>query len=333
MSLTTLWFVIIAFLWTGYFVLEGFDFGVGILAPLVGRDEVGRRVALNTIGPVWDGNEVWVIVAGGATFAAFPDWYATLFSGFYLPLVAILVALIGRGVALEYRGKRDDARWRRRFDAVIVAGSAVPAFGWGLVFGDIVHGVPLNPGGDYTGGPADLLNPYALLAGLATLALFTTHGAVFLALKTAGDIRAAARRVLARIAGPTVVLAAAFLTWAQFVRGTTASVAVAAAAGLALLAGLAAAWRGRDGWAFTGTAAAIVLAVAALFTGLFPNLMPATSGPGLTVHNAAATGYALHVMTWIALVFTPLVLGYQGWTYWVFRRRLTRAEATAGGHA
>ena len=346
MHLTTLWFVIIAFLWVGYFVLEGFDFGVGILLRHVGRDETGRRVALNTIGPVWDGNEVWVIVAGGATFAAFPDWYATLFSGFYLPLLAILVALICRGVAFEYRGKRDEPRWRACWDAAITAGSAVPALLWGVAFGNIVRGVPLSAAGDYTGNLATLLNPDALLAGLTTLALFTTHGATFLALKTHGDTRHAARRALARVAPVTVVLAVAFLGWTQLIRGNTASLLLAAAAAVCLLAGLAAALpggrvprplrrlAGRDGAAFAGTAAAIALAVVSLFVALYPDVMPATDpAASLTIHNAAASPYTLHVMSWVALVFTPLVLLYQGWTYWVFRRRLGRADIPTGGEA
>jgi cytochrome d ubiquinol oxidase subunit II len=189
MELTTVWFALIAILWAGYFLLEGFDFGVGVLLPVLGRDDVSRRLMINTIGPVWDGNEVWLLVAGGATFAAFPEWYATLFSGFYLPLLLILVALILRGVAFEYRGKKDDARWRSRWDACIIGGSLVPALLWGVAFGNIVRGVKLDANHEYVGGFFDLLNPYALLGGLTTLTLFTLHGAVFLALKTDGDLR------------------------------------------------------------------------------------------------------------------------------------------------
>jgi len=199
MELSTVWFILIAVLWTGYFFLEGFDFGVGILLPVVGRDEPGRRVVINTIGPVWDGNEVWLLTAGGATFAAFPEWYATLFSGFYLALLLILVALIVRGVAFEYRGKREDAAWRRRWDAAIVFGSAVPALLWGVAFGNIVRGVPIGEGFTYTGGFLDLLNPYALLGGLVTFMLFTTHGAAYLALKTTGEVRERARALAPRV--------------------------------------------------------------------------------------------------------------------------------------
>ncbi|MDY7091169.1 MAG: cytochrome d ubiquinol oxidase subunit II, partial [Actinomycetota bacterium] len=211
MELTDVWFLLIAVLWTGYFVLEGFDFGVGVLLPFVGRTETDRRVAINTIGPVWDGNEVWLLVAGGATFAAFPEWYASLFSGFYLALLLILVALIVRGVAFEYRGKIDSDRWRRGWDTAIIAGSAVPALLWGVAFANIVAGVPLDADHEFTGTLLTLLNPYALLGGLATLLLFTLHGAVFLALKTTGDVRARAGRLVGPLGLATVVVGGGFL--------------------------------------------------------------------------------------------------------------------------
>jgi len=332
MELTTLWFVIIAVLWIGYFVLEGFDFGVGMLLPVVGRGpdaEARRRVMINTIGPVWDGNEVWLIVAGGATFAAFPEWYATLFSGFYLPLLLILLALIGRGVAFEYRGTRDDPRWRARWDAVIVAGSLLPAVLWGVAFGNIVRGVRIDAQHEYAGTFFDLLNPYALVGGLTTLALFVTHGAVFLGLKTAGDVRTAARAALRWAAPAAVVLAVVFLGWTLLRQGDAVSWATGAVAAVALLGGLAAARAGRDGWAFTGLAVAIGFAVITLFVALFPDVMPSTIDPAysLTTTNAASTPYTLRIMSWVAVVFTPIVLIYQGWTYWVFRRRLTAGQA------
>ncbi|HKT06162.1 MAG TPA: cytochrome d ubiquinol oxidase subunit II [Rugosimonospora sp.] len=322
--MTTLWFVLIAVLWTGYFVLEGFDFGVGILLPLLGRDDRERRVLINTIGPVWDGNEVWVITAGGATFAAFPEWYASLFSGFYLPLLLILLALIGRGVAFEYRGKRDEVTWRRRWDAVLFAGSLVPAALWGVVFANIVHGVPLDARHVLTGGPLALLHPYALLGGATTLFLFTLHGAVFLALKTTGHLRERARRVVTGLGAVTAVLAVGFLAATGSVRHTPAALALAGLAVLTLAGGLLATRAGRDGWAFAGTAATVLFAVAALFTGLYPDVLPSTLGAAnsLTVHNAAAGPYTLKIMTWVAVGFTPVVLAYQSWTYWVFRRRV-----------
>src|SRR5262245_45698436 len=234
MTLNDVWFLLIAVLWMGYFLLEGFDFGVGMLLPILGRTEVRRRVLINTIGPVWDGNEVWLIVAGGATFAAFPEWYASLFSGFYLALLIILVALIVRGVAFEYRGKVDSDQWRRRWDLCIIIGSTVPALLWGVAFGNIVRGVPLDADHHFTGTFFDLLNPYSLLAGLTTLLLFAVHGAVFIALKTAGQIRDDARRLAAGTGSVAVVVAAAFLLWTQFAYGGGWSWLAAAIAAIGL---------------------------------------------------------------------------------------------------
>jgi cytochrome d ubiquinol oxidase subunit II len=332
-ELSTVWFMLIALLFIGYFVLEGFDFGVGMLLPVLGRDERERRVMINTIGPVWDGNEVWLITAGGAMFAAFPEWYASLFSGFYLPLLLILLALILRGVAFEYRGKRPAASWKRRWDWCIVFGSAVPAFLWGVAFANIVRGVPLNAEHDFTGNLFTLLNLYAILGGLTTLALFLTHGAVFIALKTVGDIRHRANLLAERLGVFAVIAAALFLGVTLLRRATPAAVVLAVLAALCLVGGLVAnrmpsrtdpAGR-REGWAFAGTAAAIALAVASLFADLYPFVLPSTVDPltnSLTVGNASSTPYTLKIMTWVAVVFTPLVLLYQGWTYWVFRKRI-----------
>ncbi|MFG2052451.1 cytochrome d ubiquinol oxidase subunit II [Micromonospora sp. NPDC048930] len=324
MELTTVWFLLVAVLFTGYFILEGFDFGVGMLLPVLGRDDRERRVLINTIGPVWDGNEVWLITAGGAMFAAFPEWYATLFSGFYLPLLLILLALIARGVAFEYRHKRPEASWKRRWDQAIFFGSLVPAILWGVAFANILRGVPLSADHEYVGGLVDLLNPYALLGGLTTLGLFLTHGAVFLALKTSGDIRERAGALAVKLGVGTAVVAVAFLSWTLTIRSSAAAVVLAVGAALALLGGLAAARVRREGWAFTGTAVAIALAVATLFAALFPNVLPSTldAAGTLTASNAASTPYTLKIMTWVAVVFTPIVLAYQGWTYWVFRRRI-----------
>ncbi|MFV2011896.1 MULTISPECIES: cytochrome d ubiquinol oxidase subunit II [unclassified Micromonospora] len=325
MELTTVWFGLIATLFTGYFILEGFDFGVGVLARLTGRTESERRAALSTIGPVWDGNEVWLITAGGAMFAAFPEWYATLFSGFYLPLLLILIALILRGVALEYRDKRPETQWRTRWDNAILAGSVVPAALWGVAFANIVAGVPLDADHEYTGTLLTLLNPYALLGGATTTALFITHGAVFLALKTTDDLRHRARRVASWTGLAAAALAIAFLTWTLTIRATPTAVALAVTAALALVAGLAANQVRREGWAFTGTATAIGLAVATLFATLFPTVLPSTTDPAgtLTTTNAASTPYTLTIMTWVAAALTPIVLLYQGWTYWIFRRRVS----------
>ncbi|MEV0457642.1 cytochrome d ubiquinol oxidase subunit II [Catellatospora methionotrophica] len=333
MELSTLWFLLIALLFIGYFVLEGFDFGVGMLLPVLGRDERERRVLINTIGPVWDGNEVWLITAGGAMFAAFPEWYASLFSGFYLPLLLILLALILRGVAFEYRGKRPAASWRRRWDWCIVFGSAVPAFLWGVAFANIVRGVPLNAAHDYTGSLFTLLNVYAILGGLTTVALFLTHGAIFLALKTTGEIRQRANRLAERLGVAAAIAAVLFLGVTLLRRATPSAVTLAVLAALCLVGGLISNRAPsrtdpegrREGWAFAGTAAAIALAVASLFADLYPFVLPSTVDPltnSLTVTNASSTPYTLKIMTWVALVFTPIVLLYQGWTYWVFRRRI-----------
>ena len=333
MELTTVWFVLIAILWIGYFVLEGFDFGVGMLLLVLGRSDRERRVLLNTIGPVWDGNEVWLLVAGGATFAAFPDWYATLFSGFYLALFLILVALIVRGVAFEYRSKRPEPGWRMRWDRAIVVGSLVAPLLWGVAFANIVHGVPIDAQQEYTGDLITLLNPWGLLGGLTLVALFLTHGALFLALKTDGDLRARANRMAGRVGLGAAVLAVCFLGWAQLTRGGGLSLALTVVAAVALVGGLAANRLGRERVAFAGTAVTIAAAVASLFAGLFPDVMPSTlnAAYSLTTTNASSTDYTLTIMTWVAVIFTPLVLLYQGWTYWVFRRRLSVEQTPAAG--
>jgi cytochrome bd ubiquinol oxidase subunit II len=335
-DLPTVWFVAIAVLWTGYLVLEGFDFGVGMLLPVLGRGgdpahrEADRRVVINAIGPVWDGNEVWLITAIGAMFAAFPAWYAATLSGFYLPVLLVVAALIARGVAFEYRGKVDDARWRARWDVAIVAGSAVPAFTWGLVLANIVRGVELGPDGVVRSGLVDLLNPYALTGGLAVLALCVLHGAVFLALKTDGPVRHRARAVARRVAPAALVAVLTFLLWTQADHGTGWTGVVAAAGTGALLAGAVLVARRREGWAFTATAVSVAAVVVVLFGSLFPAVLPSLTDPALdlTVAGAASAPYTLTIMTWAGAVFLPLVLLYQSWSYWVFRRRVTRAHVS-----
>ncbi|MFV2195920.1 cytochrome d ubiquinol oxidase subunit II [Nocardiopsis sp. LOL_012] len=331
MELAVIWFIAIAVLWTGYFVLEGFDFGVGILLPFMGRrDSVDRRVAINAIGPVWDANEVWMITAGGAMFAAFPAWYASLFSGFYLPLLVILVALILRAVAFEYRGKRDDPVWRARWDRAIVFGSAAPAFLWGLVFANVVRGVAMDSDHIVTAGLLGLLHPYALLGGVTTLSLFTLHGAVFLTLKTDGPVRARARRAAVGAAWSAVPSGAIFLAWTQIAHGAAWTLPVAVAAAAALVGAVAAARLRREGLSFTLTAVTVAAASVTLFGSLFPNVLPSTTDPAfsLTVWNASSADYTLTVMSWVAVVFLPLILLYQGWSYWVFRRRVTGEQIT-----
>ncbi len=324
MELHDVWFVLIAVLWIGYFFLEGFDFGIGVLTKLLARDRTEKRVLINTIGPVWDGNEVWLLTAGGATFAAFPEWYATLFSGFYLPLLIILVSLIIRGVAFEYRAKRPEENWQRNWEAAIFWTSLIPAFLWGVAFGNIVRGVKIDSEMEYVGTFWDLLNPYALLGGLVTLTLFTFHGAVFAALKTVGDIRERARALATKVGLVTAVLALGFLLWTQAADGDAKSLVALVVAVAALVAALGANRAGREGWAFSFSGVTIVAAVAMLFLTLFPNVMPSTLDAdwSLTVTNASSSPYTLKSMTWLALIATPVVMLYQGWTYWVFRKRI-----------
>ncbi|MFE5186641.1 cytochrome d ubiquinol oxidase subunit II [Streptomyces sp. NPDC056628] len=324
MELHDVWFVLIAVLWIGYFFLEGFDFGVGVLTKLLARDRPERRVLINTIGPVWDGNEVWLLSAGGATFAAFPEWYATLFSGFYLPLLLILVCLIVRGVAFEYRAKRPEENWQRNWEQAIFWCSLLPAFLWGVAFGNIVRGVKIDQGHEYVGDVLDLLNPYALLGGLVTLTLFTFHGAVFTALKTVGEIRERARALALRVGLVTAALALVFLLWTQVENGDGRSLVALVVAVASLVAALVANQAGREGWSFALSGITIVAAVAMLFLTLFPNVMPSSLNGewSLTVTNASSSPYTLKIMTWCAVIATPLVMLYQGWTYWVFRKRI-----------
>jgi cytochrome d ubiquinol oxidase subunit II len=325
MHLPDFWFLVIAILWIGYFFLEGFDFGVGVLVGVLARGERERRVLINTIGPVWDGNEVWLLTAGGATFAAFPVWYASLFSGFYLALLVILVCLIVRGVAFEYRGKRPGKRWRRNWEHAIFVTSLLTGFLWGVAFANIVRGVPIDGREVYVGSFWDLLNGYAILGGLTTLCLFTFHGATFAALKTLGPIRERARRTSLATGGVTALLALAFLIWTQADRGGGWSLAALIIAAVALVCSLAFARLERDGWAFALSGLTVVAAVAMLFLSLYPNVLPSTLDPSwnLTVTNASSANYTLTVMTIVACVMTPIVLAYQAWTYWVFRKRIS----------
>jgi len=324
MELHDVWFVLIAVLWIGYFFLEGFDFGVGILTKLLARDRTEKRVLINTIGPVWDGNEVWLLTAGGATFAAFPEWYATLFSGFYLPLLIILVCLIVRGVAFEYRAKRPEEHWQRNWETAIFWTSLIPALLWGVAFGNIVRGVKIDRNFEYVGNFWDLLNVYSILGGLVTLTLFTFHGTVFVGLKTVGDIRERSRKLALQVGLATAVLALVFLIWTQIDSGDGASLVALVVAVAALVGALAMVNGGREGWAFILSGLTIVAAVAMLFLSLFPDVMPSSLNAdwSLTVTNASSSQYTLKIMTWCAVIATPIVLLYQGWTYWVFRKRI-----------
>ncbi len=332
--LQNVWIVLIAVLWIGYFVLEGFDFGVGVLLPVVAKNEAERRTVLTTLGPVWDGNEVWLLTAGGAMFAAFPEWYATLFSGFYLALLLILLALIVRGVAFEFRSKKSDPTWRKRWDIAITVSSFVPALLWGVAFANIVAGVPmeLNPAGGslFTGNLFTLLNPYGLLGGLVTLTLFVTHGAIFLALKTDGEIRVRSNKIAGQVGLVAAVLAVLFGVWTQLAHSnnTIVSLVFLAVAVLSWVGALAANRLGREGWAFLASSITMLGVVAFLFACLFPNVMPSSTvaEATLTIRNASSTEYTLTVMTWVAVILTPIVLVYQSWSYWVFRKRLSPSQ-------
>jgi cytochrome bd ubiquinol oxidase subunit II len=321
----TFWFVAIAVLWLGYLFLEGFDFGVGMLLRLLGRTEPDRRAMLTTIGPVWDGNEVWLIVAAGATFAAFPGWYAGLFSAGYLPMLLILLALIGRGVALEWRGKVDTDRWRSTWDAVIAGGSLVATLGVGLVLSWNVLGLPIDANGNRVGSPFAALRWDTALGALAFTGFSLVHGAVFLALKTDGAVRHRARRFALMFAPVGLAPLVALAVMAQLRAGTEWT--LLAAFGV-LVAGVFAWLRlnsGREGQAFGLLGVALAAAVLALFGALYPNVLPSTLDPAysLSIVEAASSPYTLTVMTWVAAFGAPAVLIYQGWTYWVFRKRVT----------
>jgi cytochrome d ubiquinol oxidase subunit II len=318
------WFVIIAGLWLGYLFLEGFDFGVGMLLRVLGRDEQTRRVLVNTIGPVWDGNEVWLIVAAGATFAAFPGWYAGLFSAAYLPLLLVLLALIGRGVAFEYRGKVDSPRWRSTWDAVITVGSAVAALGVGLLLSWNVLGLPIDARGDRVGSPFAAFGWGTVLGALAIAGFALVHGAVFVALKTEDPIRGRARRLALGIAPVALAPLVALLLVVQLREGSEWTWL---ALGAALLATVGAWLRlalHREGQAFALLGVTIAAAVTTLFGALYPNVLPSTVDPAfsLSIADTASSPYTLQVITWVAAFGAPAVLVYQGWTYWVFRRRI-----------
>lgn len=336
-GLQLFWFITIAVLWTGFLVLEGFDFGVGALLPALGRgksaddSEKRRRLMLTTIGPHWDGNEVWLLTAGGATFAAFPHWYATMFSAFYLPLLLVLVALILRNMGLEYRGKRNDDAWRRNWDLGIIGGSILAPLLIGVALTNVVRGLPLElpagakPGAaEFTGNFFTLLNPMSLLGGLVVLGLCLTHGAFFIALKTQGQIRQDARALGTKLGLGTAVLAVVLLLWLGLSAGTVWSWVTTIVAAVALLFAIFMNTKDREGLAFTGTAVTMGMAVATYFLVLFPNVMPSTVADTgtLSIVNASSSPLTLKIMTGAALVFTPIALAYTAWSYWTFRKRL-----------
>jgi len=331
MTLQTVWFILIAVLFIGFFFLEGFDYGVGILLPFLGRDDTERRVIINTIGPFWDGNEVWIITAGGAIFAAFPHWYATLFSGFYLALFLMLIALILRGVAFEFRSKVSDPRWRSFWDWSLFGGSLVPALLWGVAIANLLHGVPIDGSMNFTGNFFSLLNIYTLVAGLVTVAIFTLHGAIYLSMKTDPEIAERAEKIAQRVSWPTVGLVVLLVVLSYFQTDLFSRLGVnpgltALGAGIALIASAVLIRAKRHGWAFIATGLGIVFTVITVFRGLYPRVMVSSLNPSwsLTIFNASSSPYTLRAMTIVAAVFVPIVLLYQGWTYWTFRGRIMK---------
>jgi len=330
MDLNTLWFVLIAVLFIGYFVLDGFDLGVGILLPFLGKNDTERRMMINAIGPHWDGNEVWLITAGGAMFAAFPLWYATLFSSFYLAFFLLLLGLILRGVGLEFRSKDENPVWRKVWDWAIFIGSLLPAFLFGVAFANFVRGIPLDAEKTFVGNFWDLLNVYALLGGCVSLLGFTLHGAVFLALKTGEPIMERAQQAAWRVWLPTIGFLMAFTITTYIFTDIYQRLGVnpGPVPISAVLAMLAAGWfvsQKQSGWAFTMTTLAIMFAASTIFLTLYPRVLVSSLDPNfsLTIYNSASGPTTLRTMTLVALLLVPFVLVYQGWSYWVFRRRIT----------
>jgi cytochrome d ubiquinol oxidase subunit II len=330
------WFILITILWIGFFVLEGFDFGVGMLHSAVGRDDTARRAAINTIGPLWDGNEVWLIVAAAAIFAAFPGWYATMFSAFYLAVVLLLAALIVRGVSFEYRGKRDAPRWRRTWDTLLTLGSLLAPFLLGVALGDLLYGLPVNAAQQYTGSFWDLFPSYGVVTGIAFVAICLLHGATFLALKTTGELRERALW-LARVFAPaTGLIVLIWISWTHVIAGHgTLLNPIELATWIAVIAAVWLVLRRAEGWAFAATAVTMAVSVLAIFVDLYPRVMVSSTSSAfsLTVRTTASGPYSLTVMTVVAVVLLPFVLAYQAWTYYVFRRRVGREDFTQGSPA
>ena len=329
MDLNIVWFVLIGVLYTGYFILEGFDLGVGILHPFVAKTDTERRTVINTIGPHWDGNEVWLITAGGATLAAFPNWYATLFSGFYLPLLLMLVGLILRGVALEFRSKDENRLWRSFWDWAICLGSFIPALLWGVAFANSLRGIPIDASQNYTGGFWNLLNPYALTVGVLSTIGFMLQGAIFLALKTENPIKERVQKLASRLWIPVLVLMAAVVLFssAETDMATKEGIRPGILSYLVLIIQAAVGFfifRGQYGKGFIMQSLTIAGVTASAFLTLFPRVLISSTNPewSLTIYNAASSPYTLQIMSIVALIFVPIVLAYQGWTYWIFRKRV-----------
>jgi cytochrome d ubiquinol oxidase subunit II len=330
MDLNTLWFILIGVLFTGYFLLEGFDLGVGMLLPFVSKTDAERRQVINTIGPHWDANEVWLITAGGAMFAAFPGWYASLFSGFYLPLFLMLVGLILRGIALEFRSKDENKTWRAVWDWSIFAGSLIPSLLWGVAFGNFLRGIPIDAAQNYTGGFWNLLNPFALVCGLLVIAGFLLQGCLFLVMKTDGKVMDANKSLLMKIWGAAAVLLTGAITYAIFetdmVKGQGIKPGYLTYLAVIVLLAVAYFINKKDyKWGFILHSVAMLLTTAFVFLTMFPNVLISSTKPewSLTIYNASSSPYTLQIMSIVALIFVPIVLIYTAWTYWVFRKRIT----------
>jgi cytochrome d ubiquinol oxidase subunit II len=334
MDLQDFWFLLVAFFFAAYFVLEGFDFGVGLLLPFLPRNEEERSTMFRSIGPVWDGNEVWLVIAGGAMFAAFPTWYATMFSGFYVALLLLLVFLIVRVLSFEWRERHEQSRWLGLWAWANTIGSLGAALIWGVAFANLLYGVPINSSGDFAGTFSDLFSLYTLLGGIAVALLFAFHGATYLTLRTTGGLCRRAAAAARRLSIATAVVGSGFLIWTVAVAVDRndkdvfppllpAVLAIGALLGAAVCVRLA-----RSGWAFVLTAAGAFLVVATIFTSLFPRVMVAGNdfANSLTVDGASSAHYTLKVMSVVALIVVPIILLYQAWTYHVLRGRVGGEE-------
>ncbi len=332
MELNVLWFILVGVLFAGFFILEGFDYGVGILLPFAGKNDTERRVILNTIGPFWDGNEVWLLTAGGAIFAAFPNWYATLFSGFYLAFFLILIGLIVRGVAIDFRSKVDSAAWRKTWDGLFFIGSLLPALLFGVAVSNFLTGVPIDANMEFVGNLFTLITPYTLLGGIVFVLVFAYHGALFLSLKSGVD--SLTNRVKAYSVKIGVAMLAATVAWVIYgalitgiLNSVIAVIAVALAA-LSLIVSVVLQLKGRSGLAFAASILAILFVTVMVFATMFPNVLISTLNPlwNLTIYNACSSPYTLKIMTIVALTLVPIVLIYQGWSFWMFRKRVTKND-------
>lgn len=333
MSLNEFWFILITILFIGFFVLEGFDFGVGIVSRFLGKTDQEKRIYINTVGPFWDANEVWLITAGGAMFAAYPHWYATMFSGFYIPLVFMLLALILRGVSFEFRGKVDNSKWKNTWDWTLFIGSLLPPILWGVVLANFMTGMPINQEKEMIGGFVQFLHPFALLGGLMFLMLTITHGLQFITIRTTGELQERARDLGKKVAPITIILFLAFIVVGYIIsdvftyHGQTFMV-IPILAWVSLLFANLYNTQKLDLNAFTLTSITIILLIGSIFIGMFPRVMISSISDAysLTVYNAASGPYTLKVMTYFSIALLPFVLGYQGWSYYIFRKRIKKND-------